>query len=219
MRQHRLNVAFVDLPHKHPVVRRYMCSYYPPLFHFPPYDLLQLAACAREWNGAEVCLLDAIAENCDKTGMCDFMARRRPDIVVAILGIETISADLGCMKRLKCVFPQITTVVFGYYATVFSELVLVKTSVDLVLRGEPEEPFSAYLAARSEGGGITAIPGVAGRDVTGMVFVNPERRIAEINRLPFADYPLINVRKNEEVWFGGPCGAIFAARGCPFACE
>ncbi len=219
MPQRPLNVAFVNLPHKQPIVRRYMCSYYSPLFHFPPYDLLQLATCAREWNGAEVCLLDCIAEDCDEAGMHEFLARRGPDIVVALTGIESVSADLACVDRIKRMFPQITAVVFGHYPTIFSELVLEKTSVDVVLRNEPEESLSAYLAARSEGGGITAIPGIAGRDAAGRVFVNPDTRIADLDRLPFADYALIDVRKYEEPWLGGPWGAIFTARGCPFTCE
>ena len=219
MSQQPLKVAFINLPHRKAIVRRYMCSYYSPLFHFPPYDLLQLATCAREWNGAEVCFLDAIAEGCDEEGMHAFLARQRPDIVVALTGIESVSADLGCMDRIKQAFPNITAVVFGHFPTIFPELVLQKTSLDLILRNEPEESFSAYLAARSEGGDATAIPGIAGRDATGRIFVNPERRIADLDRLPFADYSLVNIRKYEEPWLGGPWGALVTARGCPFSCE
>ncbi len=214
-----LNVVFVNLPHKQAIVRRYMCSYYSPLFHFPPYDLLQLATCAREWNGADVCLLDAIADTCDEAGMHAFLAQKRPDMLVALTGIESVSVDLACMDRVKQAFPNITTIVFGHYPTVFSELVLEKSSVDLILRNEPEESLSAYLSAREANGNISAVPGIAGRDAEGRIFVNPDSRIADLDRLPFADYSLIDVRKYEEPWLGGPWGALFTARGCPFNCE
>lgn len=211
-------VAFVNLPHNQPIVRRYMCSYYSPYFYFPPYDLLQLATCAREWNHAEVAFLDCIAEGVDEAGLHAFLARNGSEIVVALVGIESVSADLACLDRVKAALPEITTVIFGYFPTVLSETVLEKTRVDLILRNEPEESFGAYLTARSEARDIAAIPGLAGRDAAGRFFVNPEGRLRDLDRLPFADYALIDINKYEEPWIGGPWGAIFSARGCPFNC-
>jgi len=213
-----VNIAFVNLPHRQPIVRRFMCSYRSPVFRLPPYDLLQLATCAREWNGADVCVVDAIAENFNETKLHAFLERHRPEIVVTITGMESVSDDLACMARIKTTFPGLTTVVFGYCPTVLPEVVLKETNVDLILLNEPEESFSAYLTARALGADITTVPGIAGRDAADRVFVNPGHRISDIDRLPFPDYSLVDVRRYEEAFLGGPCGVVLTARGCPFSC-
>ena len=219
MQSERLKVVFLSLPHRAPLDRRYMCTRYSPMFFFPPHELLQLATCAREWNQAEIRFLDAIAEECDEAAVHSFIAQQSPDAVVSLIGIESVSDDLAVMDRIKAAFPQMTCVVFGFYPTAFSEMVLRNSRVDFVLRGEPEVTFSNYLKTRNEGGPIDTISGLAGRREDGSLFVNPEERILDFEKLPFPDYTLLDVRKYEEGLVEGPCGAIFTARGCPFQCN
>lgn len=196
-----------------------MCTYYSPLFLFPPHELLQVATCAREWDHAEIAFLDAIADECDQEQLEAFIASHKPDMLVALIGMESVSDDLACMDRIKAAFPELTCVVFGFYVTVLSELVLDRSRVDLILRGEPEVTLSKYLRAKAAGGPIDAIPGLAGRREDGSVFINETERIVDFDGLPFPDYTLIDVRRYEEGLLGGPCGAIFTMRGCPFHCS
>ena len=60
--QRPLRAAFVNLPHPTQVIRRYMCSYNSPMFLFPPLELTWAATSARDLAGAEVCVIDAIAD-------------------------------------------------------------------------------------------------------------------------------------------------------------
>ena len=218
MQSQRLKVVFLNLPYESSISRRYSCTYYSPMFLHPPHDLLQLATCVREWNGSEIAFLDAIREQCDLPGVNAFLARQNPDVVVALAGIESVGADIESMNRIKAAFPHVTAVLFGYYPTVFSDAILRQSAVDLILRGEPEEALSAYLSARAEGRPCDAIPGLAGRRLDGSVFVNPETRIQDLDRLPFPDHTLVDVRKYEEGMLRGSCGTILSARGCPFRC-
>lgn len=213
-------ILFLNPPHAAMISRRYMCSYFSPLFLHPPHDLLQLATCAREWNGAEVRVLDAIAKKMDTAAVTEEMGRFRPDVVVAIVGVETIGDDLDCLARLKAqASPDTIFAIFGYYATVFAAEIVGNTPLDLVLRGEPERPLSEWLAARADGGAVDAIDGLAGRRAEGGVFCNPVRRIEDLASLPLPDYTAIPIGDYEEGLMGGPCGAILTARGCPFGCS
>ncbi len=211
-------VACVNLPNRWTLVRRFMCTYYSAAFKLAPYELLQLAVCARDWGGAEVHFLDAIAEECGEAGFHEFVAKHRIDIVVALIGVETVSADLACLDRLKSRFPHVTTVVFGYYPTEYSEEVLRKTTVDIILRNEPERSFADYLKARQDSAPLATLDGLASRDAHGAIFVNDYKRIMDLDALPLPDYGMCDVRRYEEWLLGGPCGTILSARGCPFSC-
>lgn len=218
-RSRSIKLAVINLPYPWAIVRRYSCTYYSAMFKLAPYELLQLATCCREWNGAELCFLDAIAKGSSEAEVHAFIARERPDMVVSLVGIETVSADLACMDRIKEAFPEITGVVFGYYPTTYPETVIEKTRVDVILRNEPERAFSAYLSARANEESFRGIPGLAMRDERGEIFLNPPERISDLDSLPAPDFGLCNVRDYEDWLLGGPCGVILSARGCPFACS
>lgn len=214
-----MKVLFLNLPHKEKIVRRYMCSYNSPIYLFPPYELLQLASSIKAWNDVEVDFLDAVAENKNWQVVSGFITKISPDIVVAMTGIESIASDLSCIERLKSDSRKITFVVFGYYPTIFSEKILLNSHIDVILRNEPEESFSAYLSALGNKRDVSKIPGIAFRDGDGHIILNAERRIADLDKLPFPDYSLVDIKKYSEMLLGGPLGVIQSARGCPFLCN
>ncbi|HOV75281.1 MAG TPA: radical SAM protein [Candidatus Hydrogenedentes bacterium] len=213
-----MKIAFINLPFERTIVRRYMCTYHSAMMKLAPYELLQLAACAREWNDADICFMDAIAEECGEAEVHAFLACHHPDVVAALIGIETVSADLACMDRIKAAFPNIAIVVFGHYPTIFPEEILEKSRVDAILRNEPEKVFSDYLDARKNGMSLRTIPGLAARDEQGAVFANPPERMLDLDTLPFPDFSLCDMNRYEEWLLGGPCGVLLSARGCPFTC-
>ncbi|NQS99905.1 MAG: radical SAM protein [Candidatus Omnitrophica bacterium] len=214
-----MKLLFLNLPHQDRIVRRYMCSYNSPIYLFPPYELLQLAACVKAWNGAEVVLLDAVAEGENLEQVSDFISRVQPDFVVSMTGIECIETDLACIDRLKSEHSKTTFIAFGYYPTIFSEQVFSSCAVDIILRNEPEESLVAYLAAVKNKQDIKQIAGIAFRGSDGGVVVNAEKRITDLDHLPLIDYSLIDIKKYSEMLLGGPLGVIQSARGCPFLCN
>ncbi len=215
----RPRVLFLNPPHQVPLMRRYMCTYASPLFLLPPHELLQLATCAREWSGAEVEVLDAIAESRGESFVHARIRRDAPDVLVALAGVESIGDDMACLDRIKRAFPALPVIVFGYYPTAFPETILRDSRADFVLRGEPEAVLSDYLSARRQALPPDTIPALAGRRQDGAIFANPEKRIEDPDRLPFPDYSLIDIRNYAEALLGGPCGAILSARGCPYQCS
>ena len=217
-RSNKLTLAIVNLPYRVEIDRRYNCTSYTPMFLFPPHELLQVATCAREWNGADVRFLDAIADRQDLQAVIAFLHETAPDVLVSIVGIESISDDLTTLDAIKQACPELTILVFGFYPTALTQGVLEKSRIDYILRGEPERPLCDYLAARSAGGDIESVPGLAGRRADGGIFVNPVERLNDLDALPLPDYGLVNVHDYEEGLLGGPCGAILSSRGCPYRC-
>ncbi len=189
------------------------------MFLLPPHDLVQLATYVREINHVNVHIVDAIASGYSLQKVLTLVKELSPDMIVSLAGVETFGEDMACLDHIKETFPEITHAVFGYYPSVFPEETLRKSKMDLVLRCEPEESLSHYLTALARGAGVDAVSGLAGWSEAGLLFSNQEQRIADLDRIPFPDYGLVDAGKYEEAFFGGPCGAILSARGCPFSCN
>lgn len=195
-----------------------MCTYRSP-YYFPPHELLQTATCIREWTGANVVFLDAIAENLREQDVMRFLQENKPDFLVTLLGVETISTDLACAASLREAVPGMRLLVFGYYPTRFPEEILENATLDAVLLGDPEESCCSCLTAMIQGESIANISGVAGRDANGRVFVNAPAYITDMDALPFPDYTLITLRRYSEMLLGGPFAIIQTTRGCPYSCS
>lgn len=219
MEETLFKILFLNPPHAQPMARRYMCSYLSPHYLLPPYDLVQLATCARQWNHAQVVVVDAIALKYSEGQTASIIAESSPDILIALTGIEIFGDDMACIDRMKLKFPSLELGIFGYYPTLFPQEVLQKSTVDFILRGEPEKPLSAYLEAKQKGCSVESVPGLAGRTNDGSLFVNAEERIVDLDSLPFPDYDLINLDLYEEAFFGQRCAALLSSRGCPFSCS
>jgi len=212
-------ILFLNPPHELSFMRRYMCSYYSPEYLLPPHDLLSLATCVREWNGMDVVVLDAIAQKCPETEVIEQIKRIDPLMVVALVGIRIFGDDMACLQRIKDQCTEMYLVVFGYYPTFFPTEILGHSCVDLVLRREPEQPFSRFLTAWQKDEPVDSIPGLAGRRPDGSLFNTPEERLTDLDTLPFPDPSLVEMSRYEEAFMGGPCAALLSIRGCPFACN
>lgn len=213
-----MKVLFLNLPHKDKIVRRYMCSYNSPVFLFPPYELLQAAACVKVWNNSQVFFLDSVAENKDEEYVMRKIAEIDPDVVVANTGIESIETDLKCVERLKSKV-KAKFAIFGYYPTLFSKEILESYIIDVILRNEPEKGLSGYIKCLEQGTDMTGVAGIAFKGKDGHIVVNAEKRIEHLDELPFPDYSLIDIKKYSEMLLGGPLGVIQSSRGCPFQCN
>lgn len=211
-------VAVINLPHAEKLVRRYMCTYRSPYFFFPPHELLQAATCIREGTGAKVVFLDAIGEDLNESQVSGFLGQYRPDFLIVLLGVESVATDLSCAIRLSRTVPGMCLAVFGYYATQFPGELLKEEEVHAVFRGDVEASCIAYIMAGSGGQTLEVIPGLAGRDGAGRVFINEPAYIKSFDRLPFPDYTLLNLKRYNDMLLGGPFASVHTTRGCPFAC-
>lgn len=214
-----MRILFLNPPHKKCISRRYRCSYNSPRNLLPPQDLLQLAACAKEWNKVQVTVFDAIALKKTEDQVFTHIENVDPDFLIAVVGVDIFGDDITFLERLKNRFPSLPCGIFGYYPTVYSAEILANSTIDFILRGEPEQPLTDYIHACQQGINKEAICGFAGRKSDGTPFVNPWQRLTNLDKLPFADYTLVNLDHYDEAFLGNRCAAILASRGCPFSCH
>lgn len=213
-----MKIAFLNLPNKFQVIRRYMCSYNAPNFLFPPLELMYLASVARSWNRAEVQILDAIAHKMDIIQVESALDKIKPDMVVFISGFEIFQEDIQAAVQLKRSFPQAKFVIFGYLPTIFAEQVLTNTNMDFCVMDEPEMTFSELCHRLSNSLAIDEIEGLAFNN-NGRIKINPRRsRIQNLNDLPHPARDLVDNNLYGEPFMKRPFTLIQSARGCPFNC-
>lgn len=215
-----MRVALINLPHPVPVVRRYMCSYNSPIFLFPPLELLYAATSVRQLAGAEVIVIDAIADRLSKETTLDRLREFRPDLVLTITGFEIFEDDVRLCRWLRDALPEVKFAAFGHYPTTFPRETLEAARFDYVLRGEPEYTLVELCRALSEGQPPTAILGLSYRDEDGNVVNNPDRaRTRHVDELPHPDYALVDPRHYSEFLLPRPFAIVQTARGCPYTCN
>ena len=213
----RTKVALINLPHTEALVRRYMCTYNSPFF-FPPLELLQAASCIRKGTGASILFIDAIAEKMNEAQVSRVLAAEQPDVLIALLGVESVSTDYACAIHLARTVPHMQLGLFGYYATRFPEELLQAPEVDVVFRGDVEESCVPYVLALAQGHCPENIPGLAGRNKDSQIFINEPAYIHSFEHIPFPDYSLINRKKYQEGFMHGTFATLQISRGCPFTC-
>ncbi len=120
-----------------------------------------------------------------------------------------------------------TVILGGPDPTRYPETYLSNPSVDIVVHHEGEETLADTLVFLCrEGDSISdlgGIPGLAFRDASGKVVINPPRSyITDLDSLPLPARDLIDVDKYLEVWrdeHGYASLSISVARGCPYGCD
>jgi len=213
-----LKIAFLNLPNKQQVIRRYMCSYNAPNFLFPPLELMYLVSVARNWNKAQTWIFDAIAEKMDICQLESALIRIKPDMVVFISGFEIFQEDMEAAGYLKKKLPFAKFAAFGHFPTVFAREILSKTDIDFCIMGEPEMTFSELCECLSGSFAIDRIEGLAFKD-KGEVKVNAARpRILNLDNLPYPARDLLDNKLYGEPFMKRPFTLIQSARGCPFNC-
>lgn len=215
-----MRIAFVNLPHPIPVIRRYMCSYNSPIFLYPPQELMYAATAVRDWGGDDVRVIDCIARRMDRDHLAEELQRFDPQMIVAILGFEILEDDLRHLLALRQQFPQVKFAAMGHYATVFSREIMEHAQLDYIFQGEPEYTCHELVTALKVGRSPQGILGLVYRGSDGAVTLNPERpRLKPVDELPHPDYGLVNIDHYSEIFFPKPLATLQTARGCPYACN
>ena len=185
----------------------------------PPIGLAYLAAALREWSGAQVKVLDCMAEDINPTESISRIAEQSPDVIFFVLGTPTLKFSLDWVNRLKDVLPGVTVVAIGSHVTALPAESLELGRLDVVIRGEPEVTASELVTALGEGEGLDKVKGISYR-IGGEVRHNPDRPLLQdIDRFPFPARDLLpNQKYSAPFARHAPFGLIVTARGCPFKC-
>lgn len=214
-----MRTLLLNLPYPDRIIRRYMCSYNAPNFLFPPLELISLGGILKDWEHDEVALYDAIAEQAGLTQTLAYIARYNPDVIISITGFEVFDHDMDMVTRIKEQFPDKTYMLFGHYATQFTQEIFDKVPVDIIIQGEPDMIFHQLYKKMKAGEPLDDLQGIAYRNEYGEVLIQKgDLRLPDPSQLPMPAYNLLNNDAYFEPFLPKPFGMIQTARGCPFQC-
>jgi len=215
-----LRTLLLNLPYPTRIIRRYMCSYNAPNFLFPPLELISLGAILKEWEKDEVALYDAIAKGTDLKETNEYIAQYQPDIIIAITGFEIFEHDMNMVRGIKEHNPNSKIVLFGHYATQFTQEVMERVPVDIIIQGEPDLIFAEAYKKIKAGESLEGVKGIAYRSKNGeIVLQEGNLRLPDPSVLPMPAYDMLEQGAYFEPFLPKPFGMIQTARGCPYQCN
>ena len=184
-----------------------------------PVGLLLLAELARRedrvvpelWSGPL-----AFADETAADAVADALLRPVAGVPVAVVGFSawchTLPAQLSLAAAIKRRDPAVRVVFGGPQATAIgAELLATFDCVDVVLAGEAEESFIAWLRCVRDGADTDAVPGLMRRDPSGAVVQNPPPPPRfDLDTLPIPAHDLAP---------DALVATVESGRGCPWACK
>jgi len=157
----------------------------------PPYPLLLLATVLRR-EGHKARVIDACAQGIGLDKLAAIV--KEYDILVIISSVMTFFEDSIIFGRMKEANKGLITIVAGAQSTFLPELTLKNSSVDIIVRREPEFIIRDLINAMQK-------PGAAWHSVKGIGYKTGEKNvindfyplIENLDELPFVDWNLLEV--------------------------
>ncbi|MBI5676806.1 MAG: B12-binding domain-containing radical SAM protein [Nitrospirae bacterium] len=196
--------------------------------NYPPMGLLYLASYLKANTNYEIKILDLRANKIPIEGKITEIKSWRPDVV----GITGLSIEWTGFKQVTnavrdALGEETVIVAGGPHATIFKNMVLKRTPVKYVVKGEGEETFMELLHAIEKSEKIENIKGLVIRKNGGEIVETQDREsIKDLDSIPFPEYELLSMEdyfKNPH--FHGNLNKynrvlpILTSRGCPFRCN
>ena len=196
--------------------------------NYPPLGLLYLAAYLRANTQSVLRIVDLRLKRMPIEEALPEIKAWNPDLIgVTGMSIEWTNIRHILQTLRETLGKSITLVAGGPHATAFNKLVLEKSPVDYVIKGEGEETFLHLVRALEEGTDIRQVKGLVIRGENGASLETaPRDLIVDLDKIPFPAYDLIN----PEEYFINPhfhnnlnkykrILPLLTARGCPFRCS
>ncbi len=215
-----MRLLIANLPSAFHIVRRFKCSYNAPFFLLPPLELSYLAGIAREKEGVEWMFDDYMLHSNGVQSFLSDINLFNPDIIVTIVGIESIDSDLKILERARELKKNLKIMVLGYLPTLYPEFYLNNYPVDFILMNEPEETFSEVidLRLRDANPDFGVINGLAFKKNGSMKINSGRKRIKGPDEIPMPERKILLKYPYSEPYFGKPFATMLYSRGCPFTC-
>lgn len=214
-----MKTAFINLPAHRKLIRRYTCSYYASNFLFPPLELMYLAGIVQKWKNDDAIIIDAIAEHLDFKTVVERLKVFKPDLLVFMTGIETLSSDMLHAATIKYALGRAKVICFGYLPTQFpGEMLKYFPFIDFIIINEPELVFSELYNKIKNNESIISLPGLVMRVDTSLYIGPPNERIKDLDSLPFPARNLIHNSLYNELFSPQPFTTIQSSRGCSAMC-
>lgn len=186
---------------------------------YPPLDLMYVAAILQR-DGHEVRLMDAEAQVASPQAVLDAVSASAPDLIGFSTSSATIEQDLELVTQVKQQLPDVPVFITGSQGSKIPDMAMSGSSVDAVVRGEPELTVAAMAAALAAGEDPLAVDGLSVRRGDEVVH-NPDRPLLKgdaLDALPFPERSLLPLDWYRIPTMDGPMQAVQSSRGCPINC-
>jgi radical SAM superfamily enzyme YgiQ (UPF0313 family) len=171
-----------------------------------------------ERDGHEVKITDFPAIGLDVTSLKRIIGKDRPDFAIWSAGTPTIEFDLGLARIIKETAPQTITGVIGTHVSVLPEEALNTSSVDVVIRGEPERAIRSLCLHEERR--WDPIDGISYRDPgSGKIHHNPDSDFLSPEDIPFPAWHHLDIRPYRLPLKGRRFLIVAPTRGCPYPCN
>ncbi|MCK9376038.1 MAG: B12-binding domain-containing radical SAM protein [Syntrophobacterales bacterium] len=189
-----------------------------------PLSLGYLAASVKKFPEVTVRIVDAYGEGLTVDQAADRVLALSPDL----LGVSSTSfcypSGIRLISRVKSARSDVVTVMGGYHATRFDNLLLkVIPELDLVIRGEGDESFPELCRRLLRSESLAGLPGLSYR-ANGEVVRGIPQQIEDLDAIPFPARELLDYDGYFHQ-FGGfrlpkvpPTANVASSRGCPYHC-
>jgi len=172
-----------------------------------------------EKEGFGVKLSDCIVENIDFKKLEENIKDFKPDLVIINTATPSIESDLEVAKVVKVFDRKIVTAAFGIHVTALPEESLRRQkSLDIVIRGEPEDTIKELASFICENKDIYKTKGISFLRNNKTIH-NPDRElIKNLDELPFPAWHLVDISKYTLPFKNKQFLLVDTGRGCPYNC-
>ncbi len=189
-----------------------------PALLYPPIELAHVAS-VLEAAGHAVAIHDADARGLDVEGARAAIVAEAPDLVCVDSSSTSLDQDLALCRALRAEL-GVPVAILGSQVTYTPGEVFAGESIDVVVRGEPEETVREIAARVASGEDLRGVAGTSWRGKDGQVVHEPEReKIADLDALPIPARHLLDNRAYHFPGISGPITTVKSSRGCPLNCS
>lgn len=184
----------------------------------PPLGILSIASYL-ETNGYSVRVLDVHAERMSPNVLRKKLSEMQPKYVGICVLSSMLVASHAIARDVKRLVPDCTVVVGGVHAELFPEAMLQNSAIDVVVRGDGEEPFLEIV----RGTPWKDIKGVSFRDDdnSAVVHMKAQDIVMDIDKYPMPAYHLVDINRyfpSATSYRNLPAANVIMTRGCPGKC-
>lgn len=185
---------------------------------YPPIELAHVAS-VLEAAGHDVVIHDADARGLGPDRSAAAILAERADFVCFDSSSTSLSLDLALAARVRRESGK-PVGILGSQVTFTTPEVFEGESVDIVVRGEPEETVAEIVERLASGASLEGVAGTSWRGADGEIVHEPEReKIADLDALPIPARHLLDNRAYHFPGLDGPVTTVKSSRGCPLNCS
>lgn len=186
----------------------------------PPISLLEVAAAAREWAGAEVRLIDAHAAGFSPAQVAEQAQGWRPDLIGLSAVSFTMPDVLDQVVACKRALPDIPVWLGGLQPFLYPQETLALPGIDGLVLGEGEYPLAGLLKHFGDIGALRQVSGLYFFHDGELIDAGVAAPIDNLDELPQPAYDLLEPHLYGSVLTDAqPVAIAVTSRGCPYQCS